>query len=94
MKDEIWGSTIPGASFVVTTIGGVARTAFPAWGNSIWVTIGASLFVGAIIFVGTTSQGALRPKSLGEWFQSAGVALINSAYIVAATLGTLEVVRR
>lgn len=79
----------PTASSVVTMLALLARRAFPTSVGSDSLIVGSSLFVGAIIFVATISQPELKPRSLGQWFVAAGVAVVNSAYLSAAGLGIL-----
>jgi hypothetical protein len=87
-------STFPVASFIVTIIWLLAQKLFPAWGSSIWVPVLASLFVGVVVFLATTSDKEAKPQTPQEWFVSGAVAFFNSLYLAASALGLLSAISK
>lgn len=86
--------TFPTASFVVTFIWLLAQKLFPTWGSSTWVPVLASLLVGLVIFLATTSDEEAKPKGSQAWFVSGAIAFFNSLYLAASALGLLASFRK
>ncbi len=87
--------SFPVASLVVTFTWALAKRlsqgqGAEGWGDKSWVPVLVSLVVGAVIFVASTADPDAKPKSRREWIIAVAVALFNSLYLAAASLGLLK----
>jgi hypothetical protein len=83
-------TSFPVASSLVCMMWALAKQFFPGWGTSVGVALAASLVVGLVIFVASTTDPDSRPKSPGQWFVSSAVAFFNSLFLAAAAIGILD----
>jgi hypothetical protein len=83
----------PTASFAVTLLALFTQKLFPVLAASAWVPVAGSCFVGLIIFISTISEPRAKPRSWQGWFVSVAVAVLNSVYLAATSMGLLNEIR-
>lgn len=83
-------ATFPGASLAVTVVWVLMKKLVPKIGASPWIPVVASLVIGVIIFLTTISDDRVAPRTRSKWIIAVAVALFNSLYLAASTLGLLQ----
>lgn len=81
-------TSFPVATGVVTAVWALVQR-LTSWGNSSWVPLILSLVVGTVIFLINTSEPSAAPQSRRGWVIAVSVAVLNSLFLCAASLGIL-----
>jgi hypothetical protein len=82
--------SFPVASLVVTYTWKLSKALWGPWADKPAIPVAASLVVGGIIFLASTDHPEAKPNSRKQWIVAGAVAVLNSLYLAAATLGLLK----